>query len=110
MGSRTVVPFLSRNANGNSGAQRARGQELSVGVSVTTQAGTTPTLTFDVQWSDDGSNWFDSQPADSFTQITTTVPTRAVKKLQVKGSYYRLRWVLGGTGTPTYSFSAYEHR
>jgi hypothetical protein len=110
MGSRTIVGFAARTATGNSGALPAPGRaEVAVGVSVTVQSGTAPTLTFDVQWSDDGVNFFDSQPVDNYTQITTTVPTRAVKKFTVKGAYYRLRWTIAGT-TPSYSFAAYEHR
>lgn len=104
--SRTIVTSAARGSTGNSGAIRSdRATVLNLAVSVTAQSGTTPTLDFSVEWSYDGTNFFQAQPADSFTQITTVVPTTVVKRFDIKGPQFRLVWTLGG-GTPNYTFSA----
>lgn len=100
------VTSSAKGASGNSGAV-GLGKSLNVGiiVEVTAQSGTTPTLDFSVEWSADGITFAVAQPVDTFTQITTVVPTRAVKLFAVKAPFLRLVWTLAGT-SPNYTFSA----
>jgi hypothetical protein len=99
-----VVVSGAKSASGNSGAVNSpKGLYLNVLLEVTAQSGTTPTLDVSVEWSMDGTNFGVAQPADSFTQVTTTVPTRVVKAFQNKAPFYRVVYTLGGT-SPNYTF------
>jgi len=69
---------------------------------VTDKSGTNPTLDIKFQGSPDGSNFADL--GDSFTQITTT--GTYLKKLSENfGKYVRAVATIGGTDTPTFTFS-----
>jgi len=99
------VASAARTTSGNSGAQPAeKALNLALVVEVTASSGTTPTLDLTVEWSMDGTNFAVADPADSFTQITTS-PTRRAKTFTVKGTSYRLVWTIAGT-TPSFTFSA----
>jgi hypothetical protein len=76
---------------------------LSLIVSVTAVSGTTPSATFSVQWSNDGTIWADAETPDAFTALTATGVK--AKTFQVKGEFARLVWTISGT-TPSFTFSA----
>lgn len=76
---------------------------LSVLVDVTAVSGTSPSNTFSVEWSNDGTNWAQGDTADSFTAITAA--GKKVKAFQVKGQQARLVWTITGT-SPSFTFSA----
>lgn len=77
---------------------------LNVAVAINVTAiGGTPNLTFSIQWSNDGVNWYTADPVDTFTAITAT--GKVVKQFASKGALLRLNEVLGGT-TPTATYSA----
>jgi len=69
---------------------------------VTAKAGTNPTLDIKFQGSHDGTNFADL--GDTFTQITNT--GTYLKKLAANfGKYVRAVCTIGGTETPTFTFS-----
>jgi hypothetical protein len=68
-------------------------------------AGTSPAVTFSVQWSNDGATWADSDPVDQFTPITTA-PTTVAKRFDVKAAYWRAAVVVTGTNSPSFTGSA----
>lgn len=78
-------------------------ESLAVSVLVTAVSGTTPSCTFTVEWSNDGTNWAQGDAADTFTAITAT--GNKVKSFTVKGLMARLVWTISGT-TPSFTFSA----
>lgn len=99
-------------ASGNSGAinsllsTHTGLSRLTIHLSVAAASGTTPTLDVSVEWSVNGGfTWHAADPADAFTQITTTGDV--AKSFEIKGSLYRLVWTIGGT-TPSFTFSASE--
>ena len=109
----TVVNFEPAgkviNANGNSSGvidlapthltgDMAGDQYLSVLVRVTAVGGTTPSLTIEVQWSNDGTNFVSASTPDTFTAITAV--GTALKTFQAKARYARLKYTITGT-TPT---------
>jgi hypothetical protein len=73
-------------------------QYLSVLIRVTAVSGTTPSLTVEVQWSNDGTNFVSATTADNFTAITAV--GTALKQFNIKGRYARLKYTITGT-TPT---------
>lgn len=78
------------------------GATVDVWVSVTA-VGTT--ITFSMQWSDDGgTTWAAADPADVFTAITTNIAV--VKSFTAKAPLCRLAWV--GTGASTFEARVYE--
>jgi len=101
-------------ANGNSAIQdlsqsRAVGEDspdlnnLSVILNVTAVSGTTPSLTVEVQWSNDGTTFVSAGTPDTFTAITAA--GTAQKSMTVKGRYVRLKYTVSGT-TPSFTFDA----
>lgn len=107
MPSSNVVASAARTTSGNSSAI-GMPERTSVNLAVTVSAvsGTTPNMALTVEWSNDGTNWFKSDPADTFTALTAT--GNVVKNLVVKGAYARLVWALTGT-TPSFTFAADMH-
>lgn len=103
-----IVASAARTASSNSGGLRQdTGDALNVLVSTTAVTGTTPTLDVSVEWSNDGTNWAVGSPADTFTQITAT--GKVVKRFSVKAEQHRIVWAIGGTDTPTFTFSVSEY-
>lgn len=99
-----VLPSAARTATGQSSGFPVGDRDfLSVMVDVTAVSGTSPTMTVNVEWSYDGTNWFIADAADAFTSITAT--GKKVKQFAVKGLMARLNYVIGGT-TPSFTFSA----
>lgn len=79
-------------------------QYLSVNFVVTTASGTTPSLTVEVQWSNNGTDWSSVQGTpDTLAAITTT--GNVVKLFQIKGRFARLKYTVTGT-TPSFAFVA----
>lgn len=82
-----------------------RGSTISVGVVVGAVSGTTPSATFEIQWSHDGQNWGSADgTADTFTAVTGT--KNVAKNVTVKGPLMRLAWTVSGT-SPSFTVSAY---
>ena len=107
-GPSTVVTSAARSSDGNSGSLAIFdrvGLSLHLLVDVTTIGGT-PTMDLTVEWSSDGSTFAVPQPAEAFTQITTTAV--AVKSFTVKAQYYRIVWTIAG-GSPSLTFSIDEY-
>lgn len=73
--------------------------ELSVFLSVTAASGTSPTLDVVIQDSPDGLLWYDKE---SFTQATAV--TSEAKRLTNFGKFVRVKYTIGGTDTPTFTF------
>lgn len=81
-----------------------RGDTISVGVVASAVSGTTPSATFEIQWSHDGQNWgsADGSP-DVFTAITAA--KAVAKNVTVKGPLMRLAWTVSGT-SPNFTVAA----
>ncbi len=108
------VASAARTANGNSGnialaaSKRPRNQErMMLVLDVTAHAGTNPTLDVAVEWSMNGTTFAPAQPADDFTQVTETDGAHS-KSFTVKGTSYRMVWVITGTAGQSYTFSVTE--
>lgn len=96
-------PSGAETATGNSDkVDVGRFLEALVFLNVTAASGTTPTLDIKIQTSDDGSDWYDFNPASAFTQKTATAKDSL--KLTNVGKYIRAVWTIGGT-TPSFTFS-----
>lgn len=103
-----VVASSARTTAGQSDVQYVEeASTLAVHVDVTAASGTSPSLAFSVEWSNDGTTWFAADPADTFTAITTA-PTRAAKAFTVKGETWRLVWAITGT-SPSFTFAAHAY-
>lgn len=102
--SRDVVlhPSAARTAtaNGTVVEETGRRRTLALVLAITAASGTSPTLDVVVQTSRDGSTWY---TAGAFTQATTTGTQRKTFALD---RYVRLQWTIGGSDTPTFTFSA----
>jgi hypothetical protein len=97
-----VAPSAARTTTGNSGYfQTPQGTGLSVMVSVTAVSGTTPSMLLTVEWTNDGVNFAQGDPADTFTAITAVV--NKVARFVQKGVGYRVVWTITGT-TPSLTF------
>ena len=95
----TIISAQVITASGNEAiGHTVIGDSLSVIINVTAISGTTPSATFSVQWSNDGTNFADASPADAFAPITGigTIDQRFTSK----GAFYRLSWQITGT-TPS---------
>jgi len=103
-----VVASAARTTNGNSGVitPAGDGETINFNVRVTAASGTTPSLAFSVEWSNDATNFAVPETADTFTAITTTI--ERVKGFERKAKFYRLVWAITGT-TPSFTFQVYEY-
>lgn len=106
----TILASAARTATGNSpgfkvpkGGEDTPATQLAVFVDVTTVTGTSPTMTPSVEWSHDGTTWFTTDPAETFTAITAA--GKKVKVFTQKGPFARLAFTIGGT-SPSFTFSA----
>ena len=73
-------------------------------INVSAASGTTHTLDAKLQYSNDMDTWSDI-PGGAITQITGTVGS-AICTGPVPGEYVQLLVTIGGTGTPSVTFSA----
>lgn len=97
-----VVPSALRSATGNSGyIVTPPGSGLSILVNVTAVTGTTPSMALTVEWTNDGVNFAQADPADTFTAITAV--GAKVARFTQKAVGYRVVWTLTGT-TPNFTF------
>lgn len=72
-------------------------------IDATAVTGTSPSMTVNVEWTHDGTNWFVADTADAFTAITAA--GKKVKRFDVKGLKFRLNSTVSGT-TPSFTYSA----
>lgn len=77
---------------------------ISLQIVASAVSGTTPSVTFSLQWSDDGVNWTPASPADAFAAITAA--GSAVSRFTVKAQMFRLAWAVSGT-TPSVTTSVF---
>lgn len=99
-----ILTSAARTASGTSTAFSEGGNDnLTVLLAVTAVSGTTPSLAVTVEWTDDGTNWYKGDPADTFTAITAA--GNVCKTFGVKGLAARLNYAITGT-TPSFTFSA----
>ena len=106
-GAINAVTSAARTTTGNSAAistDYGNSTQLNLLINVTAASGTGPTLDLKVQWSADGTNWADAEPAtDTFTQITTAKVV--AKQFTVKAPNFRILWTIAGT-SPSFTFTA----
>jgi len=90
------------SANGNTGAliPPQGASHFALIAAVTAFTGTS--ITFEVQWSNDGTNFFSADPADTFTAIAAA--KTVVKELTVKAPFYRVAYT-GTYSSATFSFT-----
>jgi hypothetical protein len=101
----TVVASAARTTTGNSGSLTGYGPAttLRAQLDVTAVTGTNPTLDVLIQDTLDGTNW-NNLTAGTFTQKTAV--SREVVNITVPFSdELRVTWTIGGTDTPTFTFS-----
>lgn len=100
----TVLASAARTATGQSTAfPCGTGDDVAIFVDITAVSGTSPSMTVNVEWSNDNSTWFVADPADAFTAQTAV--GKKVKSFTVKGQYARLNFTISGT-SPSFTFSA----
>jgi hypothetical protein len=78
--------------------------KIAVMINATVVTGTGPSMTVNVEWSNDNVTWYSADPVDAFTPITAAATK--VKIFDVKGLYGRLNCTISGT-TPSFTFAAY---
>jgi hypothetical protein len=95
------VASAARTATANGTAfDTADVDEITGTLDVTVVSGTNPTLDVILQTTADGTNYY---TVGAFTQkVATGAEARVFTGL---GSLSRWRWTIGGTGTPTFTFS-----
>lgn len=76
---------------------------LSVLLHAGSVTGTTPSLTVEVQWSNDGTTFVSATTPDNFTAITAA--GSALKSFTAKARYARLLYTVTGT-TPSFALDA----
>ncbi|MGA2412692.1 MAG: hypothetical protein ABSG46_20205 [Candidatus Binataceae bacterium] len=99
----TIVPSTVVSASGATAALEAPYGSSTFSVLVNVTAYTSGTLTFEVQWSFDGVNFYSADPKDTFVNITalTNGLGQVIKTVTCKAPYYRLTWTTGA-----YTFTA----
>src|SRR5262245_28920206 len=104
MASIEIAASAARTTTGQSAALPAGySEKISMIVDVTAVTGTTPSCTFSLEWSHDGSTWFLADPADTFVALTAA--GKRTKSFDTKADFVRLVWTISGT-TPSFTFSA----
>ena len=84
------------NATGTTAAVSVPpGENIAITLSIVNVTGTTPSATFEVQWSVDGVQWHSAETPDTFTAITAA--KNVVKSFIPKGRLLRLSYTLSGT-------------
>lgn len=81
---------------------------IGVSIDVSTQAGTTPTINFGIEWSPDNVNWGDAESADAFSEIAAATPTVS-KQFTVKAPYFRLVWAILPVPVPEKQTIVHNH-
>lgn len=102
----TIKASGALTATAQSGAiDEGSGDEIIVMLDVTAVSGTSPSMAVTVQWTNDGTNWFNADPVDTFTAITAA--GKVTKNFAIKGTAFRLNYTITGT-TPSFTFAAYS--
>lgn len=92
-------------ASGNGpGVSVPFGHRLGVQLVTSAVSGTTPSCTFEVQWSIDGQNWC-SADGTKDTFAATTAVGNVCQQFIPKGTWMRLAWTVSGT-TPSLTVAA----
>ncbi len=100
-----LAPSAARTTNGASDAFAVPGdRQLGVLLDVTAVGGTGPSVTVSLEWSDDRTTWYPSDPADTMGAAITAVGRR-VKEFDVKAPYVRAVWTV--VGSVTFDLVAY---
>lgn len=105
---RTIIGPAARTASDVSGFTALPADvKLMLAVEVTAHSGTSPTLDVTVEWflSQSG-QWYESDPDDGFSVIV--VDGKWLREFTPKSDAYRVRWVIGGTATPSFTFAVLE--
>ena len=90
---RQTVPVTVISAAGNSGSQVVPWGATQLAIVANVSAYTSGTITYEVQWSLDGVNFFSADPKDTFGNITAV--KQVVKVVTAKAPYYRVTWTTG---------------
>lgn len=104
-----IVESAARTTSGQSDSQKIKldglqPSKLGIVVNASVVTGTTPSATFEVEWSHDGTTFGAADgTADTFAAITAA--SAKAKQVTVKGPFWRLKWTITGT-TPSFTFSA----
>lgn len=77
---------------------------IGIELSITAVSGTSPSILFEIQWSDDGATWASADPPDTFSPITG--PLNVDKRFDVKARYWRAAVTVSGTNSPSFTGSA----
>src|SRR5688572_8225414 len=107
---RTVVSSAARTTSSETSALTITpgATALNLLLDITAVTGTSPTLDVAIEWSfDGGTTWAPADTADTFAQRTAAA--KRAKQFTVKAGTYRIVWTIGGTATPTFTFSASEY-
>ena len=76
---------------------------IGVQINLSSVTGTTPSITFRVQWSFDNISWSEALPRDVIG--TANQPVSVIQRIPIKGLYWRLAWDVTGT-LPSFLCSA----
>lgn len=88
-------------STGNSGSLDGEGMSLvSFTVNITAASGSSPTLSINIQESDDQSNWISIATTNTFTGVST----QNMRGLPLSSRYYRYVYTITGS-TPSFTFS-----
>src|ERR1700691_2004735 len=90
----TSVPSTVVTTSGNSGPLSVPYGASQVAVIPAVTAYTSGTLTYEVQWSNDGVNFWSADPKDTFANISAVTPG-VIKVVTAKAAYYRVTWTSG---------------
>jgi hypothetical protein len=102
-----AVPSAARTATGQSAALRVFGDKVNFFLDVTAVSGTTPSYTFTVEWSHDGTTWFPAATPDTLG-AAVTAQVKRVHTVDAKGPFCRVVWTVTGT-TPSATFAIHLH-
>jgi len=101
--------FLKKTARTSSGETKAKDvskyRELIITLDSDAGTGTSPTLDVVVQYSHDGTNWYDL-PNGTFTQVTNAAASKQTKQLDKFGNRMRIAYTIGGT-SPSFNFGVF---
>ena len=104
-----VVPSAARTATGNSGAILVNGADkVSFLLETTAASGTTPSYTFSVEWSHNGTTWFTPSTPDTLGAAVTAANVRRITTFDVKAPFARIVWTVTGTN-PSLTFAIHAH-
>lgn len=96
----TLFKSAEKTSSSETGAiDVSNADEMSIYLDVTVASGTDETLDVTIQDSPDGVKWYDKE---SFTQATGV--TGEAKRITNFGKFIRVKYVIGGTDTPTFTF------